>query len=389
MADSGACGHYRIKYPLHYLEQGGATVKLTSVFNLADLNEFDIIIAQRQHERGNWERLMEIRDFGKTVIYELDDDVRHVHPTSHAYGTFRPGSEALRMVDRCLQDFDGFFTTTVELAAEFRNVAARTWVLPNCIDHNLRNWAGPVARDPRLEGKTVIGWAGSITHNDDWAPLQGCLRDVLRQNPQTVFALASAVRVVDKFLQALDLPEEQVVILDPVDFEQYPELLAQFDIGLAPIINTPFNRGKSCLKLLEYGARQLPYVASKVAPYNRYHEETGGVGGFLAEGPQDWRQALQHLIDDPEARQLRGVQGQTKVLTHYTYEANISLWADALRTARHLGIQDWQARMLGNPEQDLRREYIMPKQRPGRNDGCPCESGKKYKKCCIPAWGNG
>ncbi len=390
MADDGACGHYRIKYPLEYLARGGAKTEVTRVFNHQTLADYDIIIAQRQHDLANYRRLMEMRDFGKIVLYEVDDDIRHVHPSSHAYATFRPGSEAVRTVERSLRDFDGLLVTTVELAAEFRGTARRTWVVPNCVDTDLRNWQDRAPRDPRLVGKKVIGWAGSITHNDDWAPLQGGLKRVLEKEKDAVFAVVSAQRVVANFLAYLQLPPDRVVVLDPVEFDAYPQLLTQFDIGLAPIINTPFNRSKSNLKLLEYGMWGIPYVASKVAPYVRYHTESRGMGGYLAETPQQWEDALTLLLKQCQVDQHRGLpEVSAFVQAEYSYRSGIYRWADALREARDMARAERLAKAEGNLEAlpGLKREYTLP-QRPGRNDVCPCGCGKKYKKCtAYGSWG--
>lgn len=387
-ADDAACGHYRVVYPLEFLRRGGAQTQVVQQFNFQMIQDHQFILAQRQHHPNILQILKEAKRIGKYVIYELDDNVHAVHPGSVAYKTYRPGSETVRNVAAAMHLADALFVTTPELANQYRGFCQRIFVLPNFIDYGVRDWEAPVEYHPRLQAKleqvkertgqqpVVIGWAGSITHQDDWEPLAGWLPRVLRKYPQAIFALVSAHRIMDIFLEKLQLPADQVVCLDPVGLEAYPNLPAQFDIGLIPVVNTTFNRAKSDLKIKEYGARGVPYVASKIAPYLRFHQETKGEFGYLAQTPGEWEQAVSELIEHPERRLTQGDQLSRYIRENHSYQSNAWLWADALRQVRD-GV-------TMNPH--LSRQVVL-NERPKRNDRCPCGSGKKYKVCCTPAWG--
>lgn len=380
MADMAACGYYRLEYPFEYLRRLGATADTTGAVTLDLLDAYDVIVVQRNYDPRLRGLLAEAqrRPFHKVLVYEVDDFLHGVHPYSPAYQTFRPGGPNLHEVNTYLGMVDGLFVSTPELAGEYSSRTRRTWVLPNGLDFGIRNWETPAPRHPSLQGKTVIGWAGSSFHPDDMLPLQGSLKRVLERNPHVLFAICSGPQQVQQFLAPLDLPREQVVVLDPVPFWDYPQLLSQFDLGLAPLSNTVFNRCKSELKLLEYGAWGIPYVATRVAPYHRFHQATQGQGGALATSMGEWEGELDRVLNDPDLRVARGQFLQTCVREHYSLERNTYLWATALRQARDLARYQ--------PDVELKHAATTAR-KPGRNDACPCHSGKKYKKCCIPAYG--
>jgi glycosyltransferase involved in cell wall biosynthesis len=376
-ADDAACGNYRIRFPLQALEEQGAHVRIhQGVMSLSELAEFDIILAQRQFHEAVLEMLQTAQHMEKTVLFEIDDNVHAVHRNSPVYNDFRPGSPAYEGVRMVMQKCDGLFTSSAELASQYADWSKRTWVLPNCVDIGIRDWDTPIERHPDLVGKVVIGWAGSITHQDDWAPLMGVIPEVLEKYPQAVFALVSAYQTVDIFVEKLQLPADRIVRLDPVPFARYPELPAQFDIGLAPVVNTEFNRAKSDLKLIEYGCRRVPYVASRIAPYSRLHMDTGGQGGYLCNGRQEWVDAISTLIECESERQAAADFMYEYVREERSIKGNAYRWAEAMR----------EAVTLARHAPEVERKFEV-REKPGRNDLCPCGSEVKYKKCCSPAWG--
>jgi glycosyltransferase involved in cell wall biosynthesis len=380
LADQAACGYYRIEFPFEYLRRLGARVDTSGACTMELLADYDLIVVQRNYDPLLLGMLREAQraPFNKVLLYEVDDYLHDVHPQSPAYRTFRPGGENLHNVDRYLRTVDGLLVSTPELAGEYSAKTKRTWVLPNGIDFGIRDWNDPAPRDLRLLGKTVIGWAGSSFHPDDMLPLVGSLKRVLQTHPQAVFAICSGPQQVQQFLSALDLPVEQVVVLDPVPFWEYPQLISQFDICLAPLSNSRFNRSKSALKILESGAWGTPYVASRIAPYNRVHLETEGQGGRLASRPQEWEAHLTELLQNPQARIAAGEFMHTATRERYNLGLMMNEWASALRQARDAAHHQPLAEIKHAP---------VAARRPGRNDACPCGSGGKYKKCCYPSWG--
>lgn len=102
--------------------------------------------------------------------------------------------------------------------------------------------------------------------------------------------------------------------LQGVTVEKFPwhrdtraRLLAECDIGLAPLPDTPFTRGKCSFKVLEYSASGLPVVASPVGT-NPDHVRDGRTG-FLASDDHQWLQKLSTLVEDASLRVQMGKSG--------------------------------------------------------------------------------
>ncbi|MEC5214268.1 glycosyltransferase involved in cell wall biosynthesis [Polaromonas sp. CG_9.5] len=105
--------------------------------------------------------------------------------------------------------------------------------------------------------------------------------------------------------------------------------IASFDIGIMPLLDASFERGKCGYKLIQYMACSLPVVASPVGVNRQIVEH--GVNGFLAETPEDWEKALRTLLTDADLRQRMGQAGRKKVEQHYCIQATGPRLAALLR----------------------------------------------------------
>ena len=94
--------------------------------------------------------------------------------------------------------------------------------------------------------------------------------------------------------------------------------LQTFDIGLMPLPDDPFTRGKGGYKLLQYMSMGLPVVASPVE-INR-EIVTHGETGFHADTETEWLEFLDRLITDKTLRYQMGVAGRDKVIADYSLE---------------------------------------------------------------------
>jgi glycosyltransferase involved in cell wall biosynthesis len=296
--------------------------------------DFDLLLLEWcPYDTIVWDNVYLRQKEGVKVVLDLDDNI-HAFPDNPPH--IHPEHPAWRPLDRIIREADALFVTGSALAGRYGPYARQTFVLPNSIDFSLRDWTRRPERDPRLAGRTVIGYAGGITHHRDWRALLGTLPAVVSRTPSATVALCTG----PTWKENLALPDGQVVSLDPVDFADYPALLSQFDIGLAPLLDTEFTRCKSDLKLIEYGALGIPYVASDVTPYRRLHEETEGQGGYLCRTAEQWTEALTRLLSDEDERETRGAFMREYVLRERSLEKGAALWAAAFRAVRD-GTGSW------------------------------------------------
>jgi len=106
------------------------------------------------------------------------------------------------------------------------------------------------------------------------------------------------------------------------------QLLAECDIGIMPVPDDEFMRGKCGLKLIQYMASGLPVVASPVGVNREIVEE--GKNGFLASSDEEWFEKLDQLIRDWKLRKSFGEAGRAKVAAKYTLEHGFTKWREIL-----------------------------------------------------------
>ena len=84
-----------------------------------------------------------------------------------------------------------------------------------------------------------------------------------------------------------------------------------FDIGVMPLPDSPWERGKCGFKLIQYMACGLPVIASPIGVNSEIIEH--GVNGFLVETDEEWESSLRTLMGDPELRHRMGQAGRAKI----------------------------------------------------------------------------
>ncbi|MEX2512913.1 MAG: glycosyltransferase family 4 protein [Cyclobacteriaceae bacterium] len=96
--------------------------------------------------------------------------------------------------------------------------------------------------------------------------------------------------------------------------------ILKMDIGIMPLPDDPWERGKCAYKLIQYMACGLPVVASPVGMNKEVVQH--GVNGFLAQSEEEWIEALSKLIQDWKLRKSFGEKGHQLVMEKYTLERN-------------------------------------------------------------------
>jgi glycosyltransferase involved in cell wall biosynthesis len=113
------------------------------------------------------------------------------------------------------------------------------------------------------------------------------------------------------------------------------EDLSDFDVGLMPLTNTEWERGKCGLKALQYMALGIPAVVSPVGVNTEIVRD--GENGLLAPSERDWERALESLLTDPALRRRLGAAGRASVESGYSARVQAprvaAAFRDALRSA--------------------------------------------------------
>ncbi len=191
------------------------------------------------------------------------------------------------------------------LAAVARPAAHDVVVLPTSIDTSVYRATTAAAADP-----PTIAWIGSPENLIYLEMIRPALARLAARHP------ALKVRVICS--QFPDWPEIHV---ERVDWSSQTEAesLAAAHIGVMPLTDDAWSRGKCAFKLLQYMAASLPCVASPVGANTE--AVLDGVNGFHARSVDEWEQALERLIVSPDLRARCGTNGHAHVEKRYALRA--------------------------------------------------------------------
>lgn len=327
--------NYRCAIPLQELERRGhevlwpsETVKQDRIDRLVGC---DVVHMHRQYGPATLAAVPLLARLGVAISYDNDDDLSAVPEESPYHSSF--SGERGRNVQRAWQRIARRATLVTApsevLAEHHRQAGAQTVEV-------IENYLPPefLVQDRRPHEGTVVGWIAGTTHAADAKRLGTAL--VLR-------------RLLDEFPEVhvatigldLELGHTRYHRLERTRFSELLHSAAGFDIGIAPLADIPFNRSRSDVKLKEYGALGLPWLASPVGAYTRLGPAEGGE----LIGDDDWWEALIRLVTDPEERTRRGVLAR-RWAEQNTIATGVDRWeqafAEAAERARRAAA-DWPA----------------------------------------------
>lgn len=286
---------YRVYLPMLTLREHGH--EIVEVFQerdralpLEDLRHCDLVHIHRPLLRyEDVDFVGRLQEAGVAVGFDEDDNSEAA--PQELEGIVAEGSLERAKADFAVQldragDFDLVTTPSPDLAARFEDAGADN---VRVIDNYLPGAFNRVA--PQGHEGLVIGWHAAEEHRLDVGALG--LDDTLRR----VLDAHSDVRVVTVGID-LDLGHERYVREEGVTIHDLTRRLADFDIGLVPLADTGFNRGRSNVKAREYAAAGVPWLASPVGAYRGLGKDEGGL--LVDDG--EWFEALSALIESARER---------------------------------------------------------------------------------------
>lgn len=237
-----------------------------------------------------------LRRASRVLIFDFDDAL-FVHSDGSASATRRKRFAAM------LRASDLVFAGNDYLAAEARNYNANVQVIPTAVDSARYTPAVHGDDPPCLD----LVWIGSRS-------TRKYLEAVL---PFLEQAAAVVPRLRLKIVSNFTLPGDRLpMVNEPWREESEAGALASSQIGIAPLWDDPWTRGKCALKVLQYMAAGLPVVSSAVGANAEAVED--GVSGFLVTNTAEaWVRALRVLAEDGALRRRMGERGRRIVEVRY------------------------------------------------------------------------
>ncbi|WP_437228313.1 glycosyltransferase family 4 protein [Planctomicrobium sp. SH661] len=266
---------------------------------------YDVIVLEREiFDDPTWHLEAAFRRVTNRFVLDVDDAIFLRYPEKFA--------KIAGMVDHILAG-------NRLLAEECRKHCEHVTVIPTAID--LNDYMFDAARVPNPV--PVVGWIGTPANLPYLKIALPALERLALERQFILRIITSDAAAV----QALPFRNVQV------EFRKWSAMTAtsevrHFDLGIMPLPNEEWERYKCGFKLLQYMACSLPAIASPVG-VNR-EIITHGVNGLLAESEQDWFEALNRILDQPQTAQSMGVEARMRIERHYSIDVQLPRLYSAL-----------------------------------------------------------
>jgi glycosyltransferase involved in cell wall biosynthesis len=192
----------------------------------------------------------------------------------------------------------------------------------------------PTVPDSRFRPSYIIGsflnlcYHGTWSHKNEIKWLVPIIREVQSRCPNTIFEIIGGDRVAKLFK---GIP--RVEVLDTMPWPQYLEHTSNThqDIGLAPLMDTLFNRGRGPIKFFDYTRAGAVGLYSKGPAFGDFVAD--GVDGFLLDNdPQAWVEKIIELVNNPELRQVMADKAWKKVLENSPASQSVQDYLNGFQT---------------------------------------------------------
>ncbi len=263
------------------------------------LSLFDVVCIQR--------RLLSpfefywIRKKSSKILFDLDDAVMYrssssPHPHSLSrwlkFRSMVKGSHVVTVGNQFLKN------RVLKVDPE-----KRVFVIPTSIDTHLY----PRKKKISNHDEIVLGWIGTQGNLKYLKKLEPVFKTIRQKFPQVKLKIVS-----NDFYDSPHLP----VIKKPWKLEDENDDLVSFDIGLMPLNDDLWSRGKCGLKIIQYLSVGVPVVCTPVGINSDIVQD--GENGFWAVDHQEWVDRLSNLIQHPDLRLQMGLKGIETVEREYS-----------------------------------------------------------------------
>ncbi len=158
----------------------------------------------------------------------------------------------------------------------------------------------------------TIGWIGSPSTKKYLFMIEEALKEIYNLGKAKITLVGAGD------LKFKDFPT------DNIDWDEQTEVeeISKFDVGIMPLVDGPFERGKCGLKLIQYLSCGIPVIGSPVGVNNQIIQH--GINGFKADTVKDWTKYLRIMKEDSDLRKKMGIEGRKFIVLNYSLKHNSS-----------------------------------------------------------------
>lgn len=268
--------------------------------------DYDIVFVQREaFMTGSVYFEKRFKKTGAKMVFDFDDSIwlPNISEANKLFAFLKNAEKTSELIAMS----DLIFAGNEYLANYARQFNKNVAIIPTTIDTNEYK-PEKEARDPN---KVTIGWSGSITTIQHFK-----------------YAIPFLEKIKDKYGSRVEIKVigdgnyvNERLGIKGIAWTKERELieLNTFDIGIMPLPDDLWAKGKCGLKGLQYMALEIPTIMSPVGVNCEIIKD--GVNGFLAGADEEWVAKTSILIENAELRSKVGKAGRQTVIDHYSIEA--------------------------------------------------------------------
>lgn len=289
------------------------------------LSGCDLLVIQRDFPRNIEEYIqihLDAHQLHIPVVFEIDDllwELPEYHPDRlSCYYT-----QALLPMMFAAWAADGITVSSPGIKQYLSFLNTNIAVLPNYLNTKLWYFQNPGSRPHET---ISIGYMGGDSHLPDLLIVEPVILNLLDRYQGRVKFITWGIKPPHTLRGH---PNVEWQPLSPGNYSSFAAYFNQqvFDIYIAPLDDSLFNRCKSSVKYLEYTALGIPGVCSDLEPYTSIVDP--GVSGLLADSAEQWEKQLETLINDVPTRLNIASKSQEAVRKHWLLSNHYQEWTQA------------------------------------------------------------
>lgn len=329
------CAYIRLVQPLYHPAIATDFDVVLRDTNDVLLDDADIILTQRfapPDQRAADRLIAHARACDATLIYDLDDDLLNIPRNHPDAAVLRPRAKVARHM---LKAADVVWVSTNSLRKSVASLHPDAVVIENRLDERI--WANEPISEPQWDGPVRILCMGTTSHTHDFAFIEPALTRLKADYGERI-----RIDILGMTNEHELPPGFNRIGPSPHATRSYPGFVQWltsvqpgWDIGLAPLIDSPFTRCKSPIKAFDYAALGMVVLASDTPVY-RGSIADGPAGRLVPNDPAAWYGALDWLVRNRVLRQSMGDRAREAFLRHGTLSGQGSIRREALTRSLNL-----------------------------------------------------
>jgi len=274
----------------------------------SEIQNYDILFVQKKR-LWHWQ-LWYLKRKHVKIMYDFDDAIMFKSPVDGGRSFKRR-----RTFARMVRYSDLVIAGNQYLKSQTFPYNKNILIIPTAIDtskYTMKDYS-------RNKEKVTIGWIGSKSSLPFLKELTPAFDHLASQHEAIELKI-----ICNDFFECKKMP----VIKKIWSLEDENPDLQDIDIGLAPLPDHEWTKGKCATKLLQYMAVGIPVICSPVGVHNEIIKE--GINGFLAASIKEWTEKIDLLIKNKTLRRAIGLEGKKTLESSFSLKANIPIFINVI-----------------------------------------------------------